>query len=336
MEQHDMDFVFGIYPGGVAGGDTGLLTGPPDDPVAIARCLSELQGSAKRLVLRVYDSFQDPDSALAYSPAAPINYSQYAIAETRPLDLVLQYRSSSADISGYLRFVEERVREHCDLLYSVQITEEPNFTDGPDVIDGPYPEVLDAMTRGVIAAKSTLREVGAPLVKVGFNVTPTFGPAQEFWNQLRSVSSTEFMDALDFVGLDFFPDVFRPVSPDGEDGDIASSVEAVLKTMREVWMRQAGIGIATAIHITEHGWPTGPSRSPERQADILNTVIRKVYSLRSELNIERYTLFSLRDVQVYDVKGPYDIFRYFGIADALYKRKPAFERFRTLIRELNS
>ena len=167
MTPQNGKFIFGIYPGGAAGGDAGLLLGPPDDPVEIVDCLNALQGSTQALVIRVYDSFQDPDSSVAANGAAPANYSQFAVPGTRPLDLVLQYRSSSADVEGYLAFVKELVLRHANSLYSVQITEEPNFKDGPAVIDGPYPGVLDALAQGIVVAKKTLREAGADHVKVG-------------------------------------------------------------------------------------------------------------------------------------------------------------------------
>ncbi len=79
------------------------------------------------------------------------------------MDLVLQFRSASADIEGYLAFIRNRIELHHDYLYSLQITEEPNFKDGPDVIDGSYPEVLNALVEGVIVAKQMLRELGAEI-----------------------------------------------------------------------------------------------------------------------------------------------------------------------------
>ncbi len=335
MSLPEVAFDFGIYPGGAAGGDAGLLTGLADDPAAIIDCLDRLQGSSARLIVRVYDSFQDAGSPLEKTATAPSDYARYAIAERRPLDLVLQYRSATADIDGYLALIRSRIELHHKHLYSVQITEEPNFKGGPDVIDGPYPEVLRALVEGVAVAKETLRQAGAEHVKVGFNATPTFGPAAEFWRQLKALATPGFYEALDFVGLDFFPDVFRPAAPDGQAGDIASSVTGILETMRTIWLPEAGISDSVAIHITEHGWPTGPTRSGERQADVLETVVRTVYSLRTRLNIERYTLFGLRDVNHSTTEDEGDLFRYFGITDASYAPKPAFQRFRALIEELS-
>src|SRR5450432_2544723 len=194
--------VFGIYPGGSSGGDTGLLSGPPDDPTRVKACLDELQGISHPFVVRCYDSFQDPESPLGTSPCAPANYVQYAVPGVRPLELVLQFRSSSGDVLGYLDFVRSKLKAHHQHLYAVQITEEANFADGPNVIDGPYPNVRRALTEGVIAAKDTLHALGANDVKVGFNSTPTFGPSAEFWSNLKLLGSERFSDCLDYVGLD--------------------------------------------------------------------------------------------------------------------------------------
>ena len=328
--------VFGIYPGGVAGDDSGLLVGPPDEPDQINRCLRDLQGISRPFVVRCYDSFQDSDSPLGDTGPAPANYAQYAVSDVRPLELVLQFRSTSGDVAGYLNFVRSKLKQHHQNLYAVQITEEPNFLDGPNVIDGPYPNVRLALTEGVIAAKQTLRELGQTHVKVGFNATPTFGPSSEFWADLKSLAKTAFVESLDYVGLDFFPDVFRPAAPDGKPGDLASSVIAVLETLRYVWLPSAGIPERIPIHITEHGWPTSATRPLDRQSHVLETVIRTIYDLSSKLNIERYMLFALRDVDHANIANENNIFHFFGITTSDYTRKPAFDKFRALVQELGT
>jgi hypothetical protein len=326
--------VFGIYPGGAAGDDSGLLVGLPDDPAQINRCLHDLQGTSRPFVVRCYDSFQDPDSPLNNTGPAPANYAQYAISGTRPLELVLQFRSISGDVAGYLDFVRSKLEQHHQNLYAVQITEEPNFLDGPNVIDGPYPNVRLALTQGVVTAKQTLRDLGYTHVKVGFNTTPTFGPSAEFWADIKSLANEEFVESLDYVGLDFFPDVFRPTTTDGQSGDLASSAVAVLQTLRYVWLPLAGIPDHIPIHITEHGWPTSATRTTDRQANVLETVIRTIYDLNSKLNIERYTLFALRDVDHVNIVNNDNLFHFFGITTSDYNRKPAFDKFRSLIQEL--
>ena len=327
--------IFGIYPGGPVGAETGLLQGLPDDPARIHTLLEDLQGPTRPFIVRCYDSFQDPGSPLASIATAPHNYAQYA-ADTRPLDLVLQFRSATGDVSGYLDFVRSRITEHHHLLYSIQITEEPNFTNGPNVIDGPYPNVQRAVVEGVIAAKTTLRALNASHIKVGFNVTPTFGPAEAFWSSLKSIAPPAFFESLDYVGLDFFPDVFRPVAPAGTPGDLLSSVNGILETMRNAWLPAAGISTHTPIHITEHGWPTAPNRSPAQQAETLETVIRAIHAIAARLNIDRYTLFDLRDVIPASPSAESHLFNFFGITTADYQPKPAYSVIRTLIHELGT
>lgn len=234
----------------------------------------------------------------------------------------------------YLEFIKSKIDEHRDHLYSVQITEEPDFSDGPDVIDGAYPNVLNALTEGAVAAKNALRNLGLPHVKVGFNATPTFGSSANFWSNLASTATKHFSQSIDYVGLDFFPDVFRPLR--SQPGDVPSSVIYVLETMRNVWLPAANISSEIPIHITEHGWPTGPDRSPARQSKVLKDVIRTIHANRHRLSIERYTLFSLRDVAHPTAENSQNAFCFFGITDAAYIRKPAFDAYRTLISELGA
>jgi hypothetical protein len=213
-------------------------------------------------------------------------------------------------------------------LCAVQITEEANFTDGPTVIDGPYPNVCVALTEGVREAKHTLLALGRADVKVGFNSTPTFGPSADFWK--RVAGGEDFVQSLDYVGLDFFPDVFRRVA----SGDLTASVIGVLETMRTVWLPLAGIPDEIPIHITEHGWPTSAGREMARQAEAIEQAIRTVHANRDRLNVGRYTLFALRDVALRTSANEQDLFGCFGIMTADYQRKPAFEVFARLVREL--
>ena len=80
---------FGVYPGGVADADQGLLTGLPDDFERADAALIALQGPAKRFIVRCYDSFQDLGSPLWAAPCAPKDSGRYAKSPARPMDLVL-------------------------------------------------------------------------------------------------------------------------------------------------------------------------------------------------------------------------------------------------------
>lgn len=327
--------VFGIYPGGEAGSDQGMAIGPPDAALRITDCLDRLQGESRPFVVRAYERYSDPKNPSRWPAQAPENYEQYWRPD-RPLDLVVLFQSARGDVAGYLAFVRDIIQRHGERLYTLQITEEANFTGAPDALDGYYPEVRRALVEGVIAARGELNRLGLGTVKVGFNATPTFGPGAEFWADVGRLGGDLFRAALDFVGLDFFPDVFRPVAPDGEPGDLPQSVTGVLETMRREWLPSAGIPAEVPIHITENGWPTGPTRSCERQAEILETIVRTIHGVSRRLNIERYTLFSLRDTDSTRPEVAGDIFYHFGVTRDDYSPKPAFETYRRVIAELGA
>jgi hypothetical protein len=327
--------VFGIYPGGEAGSDDGIATGRPDDPRGVARCLDLLQGQEQMLVVRAYERYSDPERPSRWAAQMPKDYGQYCRPD-RQLDLVAMFQSARGDIAGYLQFVRDLIGRHGPRLYSLQITEEANFSGAPDAIDGYYPQVRKALVHGVVAARDELDRLGYGTVKVGFNATPTFGVGAEFWADLGRLGGDAFRSALDYVGLDFFPDVFRPVAPDGQPGDLRQSVATVLETMRREWLPAAGISADVPIHIAENGWPTGPTRSYERQAEVLEAVIRTVYAHRERLNIERYTLFSLRDTDSSRPELAGDIFYHFGLTEDDYTPKPAFHVYWRLIAEMGT
>ena len=323
-------FLFGIYPGGAAGSDDGVLAGPPDDPAHVEEALRLLQGNAQPFIIRAYERYSDADEPSRWPQCSPNDYEKY-VQDGRRLDLVVMFQSKRGDVEGYLDYVRALIRECGKTLYSIQITEEANFVNGPDAIDGPYPNVREALVRGVIAAKEEARRLGSDM-KVGFNSTPTFGLNAEFWSSIGALGGKNFIKALDYVGLDFFPDVFRPVAPDGEAGDLRESVIGVLETMRNDWLPAAGIPHLIPIHVAEHGWPTGPGRSDERQSISIEIAIRTIYEIRERLNIVRYMMFDLRDAD----SSKQEFFYQFGLMRDDYTSKPAFATYRKLIAELSS
>ncbi len=64
----------------------------------------------------------------------------------------------------------------------------------------------------------------------------------------------------------------------------------------------------------------------------METVIQTVYGLRNELNISHYELFGLRDAD----SSKDDLFHQYGIMRDDYSPKPAFEAFKSLIREFGA
>ncbi|MFF2777526.1 hypothetical protein ACFVU3_21755 [Streptomyces sp. NPDC058052] len=315
-----MAMTFGIYPGGLLGDEQGIvLPASPDDPDRINAALDALQGDADTLSVRAYRSFAATVTPHEPTPADPQTY----LRRGRTLDLVLQFREPSGRLEGWTEFVRGAVRDGGAGLASVQICEEPNLDLPP--VDGSTPNVLNALVQGVVAAKEEARSLGRR-VAVGFNAVPSFNPADTFWSDLGVLADAGFRQSLDYVGLDFFPDVFRPVVP----GGLADAVTAVLTSYRHACLPEAGIPDTVPVRICENGWPTGPGRTGERQAAALDTVIRTTAALATALNIDGYSLFALRDA---DSRAE-GIFSHFGLLYDDYTPKPAFETYRRLIAEL--
>lgn len=321
-----MSFVFGVYPGGVAGNDAGgLATGAVDDPAAVHRVLDDLQGpDARPLLVRCYAAFRDDPGPGVTDIGSPLQAESYAV-NGRMLDLVLQYQSRSGNVAGYGQFVRNAIRRYGAITQTVQITEEPNVT-GNAMLDGYYPDVLPAIVAGVHAASLEVRELGFDHVRIGTNTTPLFGPSAGFYTELVKVGGPALAERLDYVGLDMFPDVFRPIGSDS----VRVGTKGLLHHHRREILTPSGLG-HLPLHITEHGWPTGPDRTPQRQAAMIRDVIEAVLEAKDHLNIAAYELFSLRDA---DSSNP-DMFHQFGIMTDDYRAKPAYRVFKELVNTEN-
>ena len=317
-----MSFVVGVYPGGVAGNDAGgLASGVVDDPASVHSVLDDLQGAGARpLLVRCYAAFRDDQGPGVTDIASPLQGESYAV-NGRMLDLVLQYQSRSGNIAGYTQFVRNAIGRYGAITQTVQITEEPNVT-GNATLDGDYPDVLRAIVAGVHAAALEVRELGFDQVRIGTNTTPLFGPSAGFYAELVKVGGKALVEELDYVGLDMFPDVFRPIGTDS----VRVGTKGLLHYHRYEILTPSELG-HLPLHITEHGWPTGPDRTPQRQAAVIRDVIEVVLEAKDHLNIAAYELFSLRDA---DSSNP-DMFHQFGIMTDGYRPKPAYRVFKELV-----
>ncbi|WP_018654041.1 hypothetical protein [Actinomadura flavalba] len=306
---------YGIYPGSITGDDRGgLASGPPDDPDAILAALRDLAGGRPFLV-RGYTAFTDPGRDATETPRDVARYA----GEGRRLDLVAQYQSDSGDVPGYLAFLRGLLRRHGPSIATLQVTEEPNMTDVA-TLDGAYPNVRRALVEGVVAARAEADRLGLPDLRVGFNTTPLLGPSAGFLDDITTLGGPDLLAALDYVGLDFFPDVFFP------QPDVPAATAGLLALHRDL-MTRAGIGPDVPIHITEHGWPTGPDRDPARQARVLHDVLTTLDGAAATLNIAAYLHFSLRDA---DSSDP-GLFHRFGLMTDDHTPKPAYTTYRTAI-----
>lgn len=313
---------FGVYPGGIAGDDLGgLASGPADDPDAIIAALDRLQHNQHPFTVRGYRAFTDSPHSRTATPADLARY----LGNGRRIDLVVQYQSDGGDVAGYVEFLRQIIAREGAAIATVQVTEEPNVGGNP-TLDGYYPQVREALVAGVLAAKSEAVRQGLSQLRVGFNTTPLFGPDAGFIGELVELGGPEFLGALDYVGIDFFPDVFRPMAIE----ELHDGVTGLLTYHREQCLSAAGIDATVPILVTENGWPTGPERTCDQQAEVVDIIVRAIAACRGRLNIAGYSHFSLRDA---DSANP-GLFHQFGLMRDDYTPKPAFETYRSLIAEL--
>lgn len=315
---------FGIYPGSAVG--AAELAGPPDRPDRIIRALDQLQGPAARpFIVRAYDVYADPDDTIHTTPGpTPADYDRY-LGRGRKLDLVAQYHSRSGDIDGFCAFIEALIERHGEHLATLQVGEEPNVTGDP-CLDGAYPGVTEALIAGVRAARDKARRSGYTGLQVGCNTSPLVGAASAFLTDLTRAGGEQFIADLDYIGLDFFPDVFRPIPP----ASLTAAVQGLLQAHRRDNLAPAGLGHLPLI-ITEHGWPTGPGRTPGRQAEVIHTVIDVIARNAEALHITGYTHHTLRDAR----SAGSGLFCGFGLMTDDYTPKPAFHLYQHLISKLS-
>ncbi|HEY3937540.1 MAG TPA: hypothetical protein VGL97_08930 [Bryobacteraceae bacterium] len=317
------ELTFGIYYGGAPEDHHELSAGKPDLPEQVNRALDGLQGN-KRLLVRTYLRYTgSPEDAVLAGMPSPAELARYTW-RGRKLDLVLCNWDSRGNLAGWSAFIENTIARYGPYLQCLQICEEPNLYDYPG--DGRFPCVVEAIVSGVPVAHRKLRAAGLSAL-VGFNAVPCFDPNDGFWRGIAQKMSPAFLRSLDYVGLNFYPDVTEPLT-----GSLREVVTSILTHFRHVNLAQAGIPASVPIHICENGWPTGPNRYYTRQADVLEQMVRTIHSLSEKLNITHYQLFALRDA---DTANP-DPYRQFGILRDDYSPKPAFDTYRELIAELGA
>jgi hypothetical protein len=243
------------------------------------------------------------------------------------LDLVLCFQTEETDLEGWKEFIGIQVKKYHRHIRYLQITEEANV-DLPS-LDGHYAASRRALVEGIVFAKNEIRKTQLD-IEVGFNATPDFNPNRQFWKEIKALATPEFYESLDYVGLDCFPDVFRPLPRENGKIETFGPLKHLITFFRND-IAEAGIRGNVPLHITENGWPTSPSRSEEEQSQALESVIRTIHSLRSEFNIRTYEMFDLRDAD----SGSEDIFYRFGIMNDDYTPKLSFQTYCTLISELS-
>lgn len=243
-------------------------------------------------------------------------------------DLALCYRDSTGDVAAWVDFVSCVVQKYGRRFAAVQVTGEANLTIAPAAADGAFPNAAEAFVQGLFAAQAAKRASGAT-AKIGFAVAPETAPANgSFWPSVASLSGDRLAGAVDYAGLDMYPDVFGPrLGLDELDG----AVDWLLRSFREQALPITGIGQSVPIRICENGWPTEAGRSEADQADVLEAIVRAVHARTDELNVTHWELFTLRDAN----SSKDDLFHTFGVLHDDYSPKPAFHRLARLVTELS-
>ena len=233
------------------------------------------------------------------------------------------------DIGAWLDYVRRVVRGFGPIKHvvSLQITNEVNISFSPNTSDGAYANAVEALARGVPAAKREAERDGFDQLTTGFNYAWRFGDADaDFWRAVGAAGGKRLRRATDWVGIDVYPGTFVPPTMTNPGDALLEAVAQV----RECYMPLAGLGHRTPIHLEEFGYPTGPGRTEAGQAAALEAFVHTLHRYRGTYGITNANWFGLRDN---NSAGP-DFQSFFGLLRDDYSPKPAFGEYRRLIRKL--
>jgi hypothetical protein len=249
------------------------------------------------------------------------------------VEIQVRYHPTPAqegNIRAWLRYVRRVVRAFGPIngVRGLQITNEVNITFSPNTSDGAYDRALEALARGVPAAKREARKRGFDRLQTGFNYSWRYGPSDvDFWQGLREIGGKRLRRATDWVGLDAYPGTFVPPGGVVNPGD--ELLEA-LAQVRECFMPMGGFGRRMPLRLEEIGYPTGPGRSEATQVQYLRAFVQTASRYRGTYGVESLNWFGLRDN---NSSGP-NFQSHFGLLRDDYSPKPAFAVYRRLVRRL--
>lgn len=251
------------------------------------------------------------------------------------VDLQVRYHPAPADdgdIAGWLRFVRRVVREFGPMrrVTGLQITNEVNLAFSPNTSDGAYRRPVEALVRGVVAAKRESRRLGYHHQRIGFNFAWRFDDDADarFWEAVGRRGGRRLRRHTDWIGVDLYPGTWSPGVLFGAQivdfGD--AFLEGIAQT-RECYMPKAGFGPRVPLRIEEIGYGTGPGRSEADQATATGEFAREAHRYRGTYNITDFRFFGLRDN---NSAGP-SFQQHFGLLRDDYGRKPAFGVYRRAV-----
>jgi hypothetical protein len=327
---------FGIYPNAGVGTVNPIAATRAEDDSARWNALEQLRGPhLHRFVLHLYTSW---DGSTPFGEVMSWVDRDIAAADARGFqaEVVLRYRPDrslpeSAAVDGYVDFVRSAVRHlaAAQNVVGVQVTNEANVGGQPDASDGDYAGVQRALVLGVRAAKRELRLLRRPRMEIGFNVAAAAPIA--FWRTLRQEGGPSFGRAVDWVGVDLYPQTWTSTGRRGPRA-AAAAMRAELRRLRRVALPAAGIPRRARLHVSENGFPTGPARDEAEQAELLTAAVEAVAAVRRAYGVSDYRWFGLRDANSSDPSFEAQ----YGILRDDYTPKQGFHALRALIERLGT
>ncbi|MGO9956041.1 MAG: hypothetical protein ACLP50_08675 [Solirubrobacteraceae bacterium] len=324
--------VFGIYPGGSAGGDSGSNRDNLSDDVAAVR---QLEDPGSPFAVHLYAEYYGPGmwSASDEIGQEVIDFARAGVK----VELVLCYRPTdmnpSVDVPGFVSWTQRALQQLGPDLSYLQVTNEANVGGDSSANDGSFPGAETALIDGVEAAKQAVIATGED-IKVGFNWAYDLSLGENaFWSFLQTTGGTTFANAVDWVGLDVYPGTWGPGLPAGPSfGDaVSSEMTQALHTLRTVYMPMARLSAGVPIHVSETGFPTGPTRSYAEQATALESEVDAVNAVRTLYNVTDFRWFDLRDA----ITDSTDFNDQYGLMTDSYTPKPAFTDYKQLIAQID-
>jgi hypothetical protein len=321
---------FGITP--ALAGSAGSTQGDsvPVDPAKELAALKALRPSGTRMVIRLNRLFESDGTAAIRRFAA--QERRYAAAGFK-VESQIRYHPAAAqdgDMAAWERFVRAATRKlaRSRALVALDITNEVNLPLSSNTSDGAYKNAIDALVRGVVAARRALRQLHRRGVSLGFTFTYRYIPSADanFWTSLGQKATPAFHKALGHVGLQLYPGLFWPplLLPGQSAGD--ATAEA-LTLLRDCWMPKAQLGSDVPVWITENGYATNLGHDEPRQVTELRSTVDTVHALDTTLNVTDYRYFNLRD----NKPNGSDLFDDVGLLRSDYSPKPAFAAYRDLV-----
>jgi hypothetical protein len=330
---------FGIDPG-IAGSAGGVqLPSTPDDPTKDLAAVQALAPPGRQLVVRLNRLFwSDGQAGIDAFQQLVARYTRAGFE----VELQVRYHPPSGqagDIPAWVSYVRQVVDSFGPNrnVVAMTITNEVNVPGSANTSDGAYAGAQDAVIAGIEAAHAEALQRGFSQLRFGFTYVYRFSPSGDagFFSYLGAHGGQPFLDALGFVGLDFYPGTIYPPAMAPGDTYRAELAQAA-GTVRDCLAPKANIGGAVPIWITENGVPTG-SMSDAQQAGALQQLVQAAGDYSGTFNITDYRWFNLRDSTS---SGPATLVGPTFASDDLlrddYSPKPSFAAYRALIAALGA